>query len=94
MVTSRKRKALSGVGADIKEKKELSKWEMAYLDSSRKSSVRSARGFHYYSVFVDRKDGEKIVICHVKKKHLPVVFLQFVRRVGVWPRVLVSDGAG
>ena len=29
-----------------------------------------------------------------KKKHLPVVFLQFVRRVGVWPRVLVSDGAG
>ena len=39
------------------------------------------------------KDGEKIVICHAKKKHLPVVFLQFVRRVGVWPRVLVSDGA-
>ena len=67
---------------------------MAYLDSSRKSSVRSTRGFHYYSVFVDRKDGEKIVICHTKKKHLPVVFLQFVRRVGVWPRVLVSDGAG
>ena len=33
------------------------------------------------------------MICHAKKKHLPVVFLQFVRRVGVWPRVLVSDGA-
>ena len=32
------------------------------------------------------------MICHAKKKHLPVVFLQFVRRVGVWPRVLVSDG--
>ena len=94
LATSRKRKALPGVAADIKEKQELSKWEMAYLDSSRKSSVRSARGFHYYSVFVDRKDGEKIVICHAKKKHLPVVFLQFVRRVGVWPRVLVSDGAG
>ena len=94
LATSRKRKALPGVAADIKEKQELSKWEMAYLDSSRKSSVRSARGFHYYSVFIDRKDGEKIVICHAKKKHLPVVFLQFVRRVGVWPRVLVSDGAG
>ena len=55
----------------------------------------------------DWKDGEKIVICHAKctkKKHIPVVFLQFVRRVvvflqfvrrvGVWSRVLVSDGAG
>ena len=94
LATSRKRKALPGVAADIKEKKELSKWEMVYVDSSGKFSVRSARGFHYYSVFVDRKDGEKIVICHAKKKHLPVVFLQFVRRVGVWPRVLVSDGAG
>jgi hypothetical protein len=38
------------------------------LDSSGKFAVRSARGFHYYSVFVDRKDGEKVVICHVKKK--------------------------
>ena len=27
------------------------------------------------------------------REHLPVVFLQFVNRVGVWPRVLVSDGA-
>ena len=34
------------------------------------------------------------MICHAKKKHLPVVFVQFVRRVGVWPRALVSDGAG
>jgi hypothetical protein len=94
LVTSRKRKALPGVAADIKEKQELSKWEMVYMDSSGKFAVRSARGFHYYSVFVDRKDAEKFVICHAKKKHLPVVFLQFVRRVGVWQRVLVSDGAG
>ena len=57
-------------------------------------SVRSARGYHCYIVFVDKKDAEKIVICHAKKKHLPVVFLQFVRRVGAWQRVLVSDGAG
>jgi hypothetical protein len=78
---------------DIKEKQDLSKWEMTYVDSGGKFSVRSDRGFHYYSVFVDRTDGEKIVICRVEKKHLPVVFQQFVRRVGVWPRVLVSDGA-
>ena len=57
---------------------------MVYMDSSGKVDVRSVRGFHYYNVFVDRKDGEKIVICHAKKEHLPVVFLQFVRRVGVW----------
>ena len=94
LASSRKRKPLPGVAMDIEEKKELSKWEMVYLDTSGKFSIRSARGFHYYSVFVDRKDGEKIVICHSKKAHLPVVFLQFVRRVGVWPRVLVSDGAG
>jgi hypothetical protein len=68
---------------DIEEKKELSKWEMVYLDTSGKFSIRSSRGFHYYSIFVDRKDDEKIVICHSKKTHLPVVFLQFVRRVGV-----------
>jgi len=54
------------------------------LDTSGKFSIRSDRGVHYYSVFVDRKDVEKIVICHSKKVHLPLVFLQFVRRVGVW----------
>ena len=47
----------------------------------------------YFPIYLV-KDGEKIVICHAKKKHLPVVFLQFVRRVGVWSRVFVSDGAG
>ena len=56
LATSRKRKALPGVAADIKEKQELSKWEMVYMDSSGKFAVRSTRGFHYYSVFVDRKE--------------------------------------
>ena len=64
------------------------------MKTSGKFAIRSARGFHYYSVFVDRKDDEKIVICQANVAHLPVVFLQFVRRVGVWPRVMVSDGAG
>ena len=67
--------------------------KVTYSDTKGKFSVRSVRGYHYYSVFVDRKDGGKILICHAKKKHLPVGFLQFVRRVGVcWPRALVSDG--
>ena len=56
---------------------------------SGKFSVRSARGYQFDSVFVDRKEGEKFVICHAKKRPPSVVFLQFVRRVGVWPRVLV-----
>ena len=34
------------------------------------------------------------MINHVKKKHLPVVFLEFVRRVGVWTRMIVSAGTG
>jgi hypothetical protein len=58
LASSRKRKPLPGVAMDIEEKKELSKWEMVYLDTSGKFSIRSTRGFHYYSVFVDRKDDE------------------------------------
>ncbi len=53
------------------------------MKTSGKFAIRSARGFHYYSVFVDSKDDEKIVICHANVAYLPVVFLQFVRRVGV-----------
>ena len=39
LTTYRKRKALSGVAADIKENQELSKWEMVYMDSSGRSAV-------------------------------------------------------
>ena len=45
-------------------------------------------------MFVDRKDGEKIAIGHAKKRHLPIAFLQYTVRVGSWPRLLISDGAG
>jgi hypothetical protein len=34
------------------------------------------------SSLTGQKDDEKIVICHANVAHLPVVFLQFVRRVG------------
>ena len=37
----RKRNPLPGVAMDIEEKKELSKWEMVYLDTSGKFSIRS-----------------------------------------------------
>jgi hypothetical protein len=47
MATSRKRKAMPGVAADIKEKHELSKWEMAYVHCSGIFLVRSDRGYHF-----------------------------------------------
>ena len=47
LVTSRKRKAMPGVAADIKEKHELSKWEMAYVHCSGIFLVRSDRGYHF-----------------------------------------------
>ena len=76
------------------ERAQLKKWEVVYVDTSGKFQVKSARGYYYYTVFVDRKDGEKIAIGHAKKRHLPIAFLQYTVRVGCWPRLLISDGAG
>ncbi len=47
LVTSRKRRAMPGVAADIKEKQELSKWEMTYVHCSGIFLVRSDRGYHF-----------------------------------------------
>jgi hypothetical protein len=63
---------------------------VVYWDTSGK--LKSDRAYYYYSVFVDRKDHEKIVICHVKKSHLPIVSLQYTVRVGTCPRFLILDG--
>ena len=38
---------MPGVAADIKEKHELSKWEMAYVHCSGIFLVRSDRGYHF-----------------------------------------------
>ncbi len=76
------------------ERAQIKKWEVVYVDTSGKFQVKLARGYFYYSVFVDRKDDEKIDIGHTKKRHLPIVFLQYTLRVGCWPRLLISDGAG
>jgi hypothetical protein len=57
------------------------------------TKVKSARAYFYYSVFVERKDVEKIAIGHAKNRHLPIAFLQYTVRVRSWPRLLTSDGA-
>ncbi len=50
------------------ERSHLQKWEVVYVDTNGKFQVKSARDYFYYSVFVDRKDDEKIAIGHVKKR--------------------------
>jgi hypothetical protein len=71
------------------ERSHLKKWEVVHVDTSGKFHVKLDRGYFYYSVYVDRKD-----VGHAKKRHLPIVFLQYSVRVGSWSRLLFSDGAG
>jgi hypothetical protein len=72
----------------------LSKWEEVSFDTSGPWSTKSSRGNRYYTAFVDHKDGQKITIPHAKRKHAPIVFLNFVTRIGCWPKILYSDAAG
>ena len=69
-------------------------WEVIQTDSSGKFRVRSRRGNWYFTVFVCSKTGDKIVIPHSKRKHWPLVYVEFVRRIGRHPRVMFSDKAG
>ena len=40
---------------------------------------------------VDVKTGDKIVICHAKRKYFPVVYFTFINRIGRHPKVLYTD---
>ncbi len=80
MPSSRKRKKLPGPSTVKEERAQFKKWEVVYVDTSGKFQVKSARGY-FYSVFVDRKDVEKIAIGHDKKRHLPIAFLQYTVHV-------------
>ena len=68
--------------------------EHTFCDTSGKFRLRSRQGNYYYTVFVDSKTGEKLLFPHRKKKHFPLVFLQFVARIGMYPKKLFSDKAG
>ena len=76
------------------DKSLLASWEHTFCDTSGKYRVRSRQGNYYHTVFVDSKTGEKLVFPHRKKKHFPLVFLQFVARIGMYPKKLFSDKAG
>ena len=76
------------------DKSLLASWEHTFCDTSGKFRLRSRQGNYYYTVFVDSKTGEKLLFPHRKKKHFPLVFLQFVARIGMYPKKLFSDKAG
>ena len=58
---------------------------MASLD------VRANRGTTTSRCFVCAKTGDKIAIPHVKRKHFPLVYFEFTKRIGRHPKVLYSD---
>jgi hypothetical protein len=66
-------------------------WEEVFIDSSGKFRRKSKQGNNYFTVFVCAKTGDKIVIPHVKRKHFPLVYLEFSKRIGRHPKVLYSD---
>jgi hypothetical protein len=66
-------------------------WEETYAESSGKFRTKSKVGNYYFTVFVDAKTGDKIVICHAKRKHFPVVYFTFINRIGRHPKVLYTD---
>ena len=69
----------------------LAHWEECYTDSSGKFKIKSKRGNFYFTVFICAKTGDKVVIPHVKRKHFPLVYFDFVKRIGRHPKVLYSD---
>ena len=51
--------------------------------------VRANRGTtNYFTVFVCAKTGDKIAIPHVKRKHFPLVYFEFSKRIGRHPKVM------
>ena len=66
-------------------------WEEVFSDSSGKFRLRSKQGNKYFTVIVCAKTGDKIAIPHVKRKHFPLVYFEFTKRIGRHPKVLYSD---
>jgi hypothetical protein len=66
-------------------------WEEVFIDSSGKFRRKSKQGNNYFKVFVCAKTGDKITIPHVKRKHFPLVYLEFSKRIGRHPKVFYLD---
>ena len=94
LAMKKRRKSLPPKRAAPTELASLALWEECYTDSSGKFKIRSKRGNYYFTVFCCAKTGDKIVIPHAKRKHFPLVYFEFIRRIGRHPKVLYSDLGG
>jgi len=74
LATKKRRKSTQKANSNFTE--DLAPWEETYADSSGK--FKSKRRNYYFTVFVDAQTGDKIVICHAKRKHFPVVYFTFI----------------
>ena len=86
-----RRKSLPKGSNSAHELDHLVPWEEVFTDSSGKFRRKSKQGNNYFTVFVCAKTGDKIVIPHVKRKHFPLVYFEFSKRIGRHPKVLYSD---
>ena len=91
LAMKKRRKSLSKGRKSSHEINELVPWEECFTDSSGKFRLRSKQGNYYFTVFGCGKTGDKIAIPHVKRKHFPLVYFEFTRRIGRHPKVLDSD---
>jgi hypothetical protein len=87
----KRRKSLPKGPNSAHELDHLVPWEEVFTDSSGKFRRKSKKGNNYFTVFVCAKTGDKIAIPHVKRKHFPIVYLEFTKRIGRHPKVLYSD---
>jgi hypothetical protein len=85
LATKKRRKSTPKANSNLTD--DLVLWEETYADSSGKFRTKSKRGNYYFTVFVDAKTGDIIVICHAKRKHFPIVYFTFINRIGRHPKV-------
>lgn len=91
LAVKKRRKSLPKGRTSSHEIQHLVPWEEVFTDSSGKFRRRSKQGNYYFTVFVCAKTGDKIAIPHVKRKHFPLVYFEFTKRIGRHPKVLYSD---
>ena len=88
-MSNKRRKTLPG-SIKLESERKLRKWEEVSFETTGPWSTKSSRDNRYYAAFVDHKDVQQITVPPAKKKHDPIVFLNFVTRIGCWS----SDDVG
>jgi hypothetical protein len=76
----KRRKSLPKGPNSAHELDHLVPWEEVFTDSSGMFRRKSKQGNNNFTVFVCAKTGDKIATPHVKRKHFPIVSLEFTKR--------------